>query len=265
MIGMVTPRRRKNCGKRPVVLEVKRAPEKIIRQLDRLRWNQKRLSVETGIQESRISRWLDKDGNPKPLQFLAIARALSVTVDYLIDDHQDAMSPMLSSEENYILETVRKLGYEVAVQRLLATSADASQTGTREAQQGQVPETTARGQGPARLIPPPRPMAMYLVRVGNLTISLEHLILVEDAQGEPEPRTLPDGVYRLTMETGRVFDLTGERAECARKLIDEVVIRNGGKVRDANVGREAKPPTSPEPPAPPPADYSESNGLPPRE
>jgi hypothetical protein len=100
---------------------------------------------------------------------------------------------------------------------------------------------------------------MYLIRVGNLTISLEHLILVEDAQGEPEPRTLPAGIYRMTLETGRVFDLTGERADCARELIDEVVIRRGGKVRDIQVGHEVEPP-SPEPPAPPPVGEGEESG-----
>jgi transcriptional regulator with XRE-family HTH domain len=118
-----------DCSKPGSEPDVKRAPEKIIKRLVDLSWEQKQLSVATGLAESRISRWLGGDGNPKPLQFLSMARALGVTVDYLIDDRQDAMSPMLSSEENYILETVRKLGYEVAVQRLLATSAGA-QKGT---------------------------------------------------------------------------------------------------------------------------------------
>jgi transcriptional regulator with XRE-family HTH domain len=121
--------------KKPVVLEVKRAPEKIIRQLDRLRWNQKRLSVETGIQESRISRWLDKDGNPKPLQFLAIARALGVTVDYLIDDHQDEVRPLLDPDEKFILETASRLGLKAAIQRLLATTLDEGSP-PRDAKQG---------------------------------------------------------------------------------------------------------------------------------
>jgi hypothetical protein len=100
-------------------------------------------------------------------------------------------------------------------------------------------------------------MAMYLIRVGNLTISLEHLILVEDAQGEPEPRTLPAGVYRLTLETGRVIEITGDRADCARELIDEVVIRRGGKVRDAQVGTEVKPPESGESACSPPGSEGE--------
>jgi hypothetical protein len=93
---------------------------------------------------------------------------------------------------------------------------------------------------------------VYLIRVGNLTISLEHLILVEDAQGEPEPRTLPPELYRMTMETGRVLELTGDRADCARELVDAVAIRRGGKVRDAQVGTEVKPPESGEATAPPP-------------
>lgn len=85
---------------------------------------------------------------------------------------------------------------------------------------------------------------MHLIRVGNLTISLEHLILVEDAQGEPEPRTLPPGLYRMTLETGRVLELTGERAEVARELVDEVAIRRGGKVRPAQMGYPLDPPAS---------------------
>jgi hypothetical protein len=95
---------------------------------------------------------------------------------------------------------------------------------------------------------------MYLIRVGNLTISLEHLILVEDARDEPEPRTLPPGVYRMTMETGRVLDLDGDRADCARELVDEVVIRRGGRVRDAQVGYPVEPPGSGEAAAPLPID-----------
>jgi hypothetical protein len=101
---------------------------------------------------------------------------------------------------------------------------------------------------------------MYLIRVGNLTISLEHLILVEDARDEPEPRTLPPGLYRMTLETGRVLDLEGDRADCARELVDEVAIRRGGKVRTGDIGREVKPPTSTEAPLLPPSGEGEESG-----
>jgi hypothetical protein len=101
---------------------------------------------------------------------------------------------------------------------------------------------------------------MYLIRVGNLTISLEHLILVEDARDEPEPRTLPPGLYRMTLETGRVLDLDGDRADCVRELVDEVAIRRGGKVRTEQVGHEVGPAGSGEAPAPPPILEGEEPG-----
>jgi hypothetical protein len=101
---------------------------------------------------------------------------------------------------------------------------------------------------------------VYLIRVGNLTISLEHLILVEDARDEPEPRTLPPGLYRMTMETGRVLDLDGDRADCARELVDEVAIRRGGKVRTGEIGREIKPEVSGEAPTPTPIREGEEPG-----
>jgi transcriptional regulator with XRE-family HTH domain len=126
--------------------DVKRAAAKIIRRLKHLGWNQKRLSIETGISESRISRWLDKDGNPKPLQFLTIARALEVSVEYLIDDGRDdcgiarnpgtanvpggsrkddligEASEPLSDHHRYILRIVDALGVKEAERRLLLAS-----------------------------------------------------------------------------------------------------------------------------------------------
>jgi hypothetical protein len=101
---------------------------------------------------------------------------------------------------------------------------------------------------------------VYLIRVGNLTISLEHLILVEDARDEPEPRTLPPGLYRMTLETGRVLDLDGDRADCARELVDEVAIRRGGKVRTGEIGRDVGTTGSPEAPTPPPIREGEEPG-----
>jgi transcriptional regulator with XRE-family HTH domain len=99
--------------------DVKRAPEKIIKRLVDIGWEQKQLSVATGLGESRISRWLSGVGNPKPLQFLSMARALGVTVDYLIDDGQDASRPALDPDEARLLVIARELGYQVARRRLL--------------------------------------------------------------------------------------------------------------------------------------------------
>lgn len=101
---------------------------------------------------------------------------------------------------------------------------------------------------------------MHLIRVGNLTISLEHLILVEDAESEPEPRTLPVGSYRMTLEAGRVLELGGYRAAIARVLVDEVAIRRGGGVRAAQVGYEVGPAGSAEPAGPLPVGEREESG-----
>ena len=64
---------------------------------------------------------------------------------------------------------------------------------------------------------------MYHIRVGHLIINLEYLILAEDAELEAQPRTLPEGVLRLTLESGRVLDLRGGLADLARRQIDQVV------------------------------------------
>jgi transcriptional regulator with XRE-family HTH domain len=100
--------------------DVKLAPAKIIKRLADIGWVQKQLSIATGLGESRISRWLAGDGNPKPLQFLSIARALGVTVDYLLDDSRSS----LDADEARILMIAREVGYEVARRRLLQLDDD---------------------------------------------------------------------------------------------------------------------------------------------
>jgi len=90
---------------------------------------------------------------------------------------------------------------------------------------------------------------MHLIEVGHLTISLEHLILAEDSAKEPEPKQLPEGVYRLTIETGRVIDLRGELADIARRQVEASVKAmppkrkpSFGRSIDPKTGREVRRP-----------------------
>lgn len=82
---------------------------------------------------------------------------------------------------------------------------------------------------------------MLLVRAEHMTISLCHLILAEDSTREPEPRTLPAGVLRLTLEAGRVLDLVGAAAENVRRQLDLVAIQPDEPApRQPQVGKQVQ-------------------------
>lgn len=61
---------------------------------------------------------------------------------------------------------------------------------------------------------------MMLIRVGHRILNVEYLVLVEDSALEPELRTLPDGVIRITVSTGQTFDLCGDDAERLRAFLE---------------------------------------------
>lgn len=87
-------------------------PEKLRDLLDSRRMAQADLGAAVGLQQSRISKWVNGKGEPSLSQGLLLARALKVPIEYLADDKADKPSPELSEAERLILETVRALGLE---------------------------------------------------------------------------------------------------------------------------------------------------------
>src|SRR4051794_15737536 len=58
---------------------------------------------------------------------------------------------------------------------------------------------------------------MQLIRVGRRTINLEYLIMDEEGDGTTG---VPAGVTRVTLESGKEFDLTGADASLYRRHVD---------------------------------------------
>jgi transcriptional regulator with XRE-family HTH domain len=132
--------------KRPNPPHVKHAPVKIVRLLADLGWDQVRLAEKAGVTESRISRWLKGDGNPRPRQFLAMARAMGVPVEYLIDDREEekrlaeilaekvereTSGLPLNEDERLILQIAHRLGLDAAIQRLIVATKEELATSTK--------------------------------------------------------------------------------------------------------------------------------------
>lgn len=97
-------------------------PSKVRKLLDACRMSQADLAESLGTSQQQVSRWLESGKPPKADYLLRLARALGVTVDYLIDDTQDEPAPTsgLRPDEVYLVRVVRGigLGFEEAVARL---------------------------------------------------------------------------------------------------------------------------------------------------
>lgn len=85
--------------------------------------DQTTLANRVRLSKSTISRILSGSQEPKLGQAFAIARALGVTLDYLVDEapefDETQRMVMVTEEELTILKLVRRLGTEVALDRLL--------------------------------------------------------------------------------------------------------------------------------------------------
>lgn len=86
--------------------------------------DQSTLASQVGLTKSSISRILNGAQEPKLSVAYELARALGVTLDYLVDDSPelgptDQMVPV-SDEELTILRIVRHLGPSESIDRLLA-------------------------------------------------------------------------------------------------------------------------------------------------
>ncbi len=60
---------------------------------------------------------------------------------------------------------------------------------------------------------------MKLIRVGRRWINLEYLIMGEEHDGSPETASIPPGGVRLTLESGKEFNLdNGDADKCRRHM-----------------------------------------------
>lgn len=86
--------------------------------------DQSALAERLGIPKSSMSRIFSGVQEPKLLLAFRLARELGVTLDYLADDDHDADPAghwtVLTDDEMTILKLVRRLGHDVAIDRLLA-------------------------------------------------------------------------------------------------------------------------------------------------
>jgi transcriptional regulator with XRE-family HTH domain len=85
--------------------------------------DQSSLASKVGLSKSSISRILSGIQEPKLRLAYDLAKALGVTLDYLVEDTPD-LGPaqhlvMITEEEMMILKIVRRLGPNVAIDRLL--------------------------------------------------------------------------------------------------------------------------------------------------
>lgn len=87
--------------------------EKLRNLLKVNRLSQADLAESLGTNQQQVSRWVDSNTPPKVPYLLKLARALGVTVDYLIDDARDDPMPsrsLLTADEERALWLIRELG-----------------------------------------------------------------------------------------------------------------------------------------------------------
>lgn len=98
---------------------------KLLREKKLTQGELERLALLPG---GRISKWDGGLGKPSAPAALRIARALGVSVDYLVDDDQDEPIPAASprsEEERRVLWLADQLGFEEAVRRLTLSGSHA--------------------------------------------------------------------------------------------------------------------------------------------
>lgn len=93
--------------------------------------DQSSLAARLGLSRSSMSRILSGAQEPKLRLAHELARALGVTLDFLVDDEQ-GLGPgdqfvMVNSDEQTILKLVRRLGYETSIDRLLGVAPGAGE------------------------------------------------------------------------------------------------------------------------------------------
>jgi transcriptional regulator with XRE-family HTH domain len=88
--------------------------------------DQSALAVKVGLSKSSISRIMSGAQEPKLRLAYDLAKALGVTLDYLVDDSPELGTNehlvMVTEDELMILKMVRRLGTSVSIDRLLNVS-----------------------------------------------------------------------------------------------------------------------------------------------
>jgi transcriptional regulator with XRE-family HTH domain len=92
--------------------------EKIRLLMGRERLSQADLAAAVGTHQPQVTKWLTSGVRPSLPFALRLARALRVSLDYLMDDTLEEPSGDLSDDERQILEIARVVGYETAIRRL---------------------------------------------------------------------------------------------------------------------------------------------------
>lgn len=77
---------------------------------------------------------------------------------------------------------------------------------------------------------------MHLIRVGRRVISLEHLILAEFSDGSNDPNGPPPGGARVTLESGKEFDLGPGETDLFGRYLAEVVRPDPAEVAEQQSG-----------------------------
>lgn len=92
--------------------------------------DQSALASKVGLSKSSISRIMSGAQEPKLRLAYDLARVLGVTLDYLVADAPELgineHMVMVTEDELMILKIVRRLGYDVAINRLLNVPAPSS-------------------------------------------------------------------------------------------------------------------------------------------
>jgi transcriptional regulator with XRE-family HTH domain len=106
--------------------------------------DQTALAAKVGLSKSSISRIMSGAQEPKLRLAYDLARALGVTLDYLVEDAAEPETAsqlvMATEDEVTVLKIVRRLGVDVAIDRLLGID----QTGGGHAGGGRVRDDVSR-------------------------------------------------------------------------------------------------------------------------
>jgi transcriptional regulator with XRE-family HTH domain len=118
---------------------------KLKKALDDRDWSQYRLAKETGLRQSRISLWLNGQGEPGLEEWRLMGVALDIPITWFLADSDEPAPDYRTPEEQMLIRVARKVGIE-AIWELIASAAVAG-SGTarfvREVDEGTGPGSSA--------------------------------------------------------------------------------------------------------------------------
>ncbi|WP_422932089.1 helix-turn-helix domain-containing protein [Singulisphaera sp. PoT] len=87
--------------------------KKLVNLLDAPGWSGARLAREIGLDQTTVSAWTKGTRRPYLDQGLLVSKALGVSLEFLADPERTDPKPDVSTEEKFILMTIRNLGLDV--------------------------------------------------------------------------------------------------------------------------------------------------------